>query len=201
MCTAAIGGYCCFCSECECYPGLAWTEEIEAKYPSCLTSRELLECELTVAAAVSTSSGLRKDCGCNERCVTVDYVPAVSMLQFPSEVARTVLSRKPWLPWAQWCVVAPLCVSPPLTPSPWQTELAKLNKQEQAAATAGGYPFVPLTTQTMIDNVARLQVYLGDLTTEHRNMTKSYTFTSLLSTFVRGVIQTFSCAEIVCMGA
>lgn len=85
--------------------------------------------------------------------------------------------------------------------SPCQTELAKLNKQEQAAATAGGYPFVPLTTQTMIDNVARLQVYLGDLTTEHRNMTKSYTFTSLLSTFVRGVIQTFSCAEIVCMGA
>lgn len=42
---------------------------------------------------------------------------------------------------------------------------------------------MPLTTQTMIDNVARLQVYLGDLTTEHRNMTKSYTFTSLLSTF------------------
>ena len=103
--------------------------------------------------------------------------------------------------WVQWCVVEPLSVSPPLTPSPWQTELAKLNKQEQAAATAGGYPFVPLTTQTMIDNVARLQVYLGDLTTEHRNMTKSYTFTSLLSTFVRGVLQAFSGAQVMCMDA
>lgn len=124
------------------------------------------------------------------------------MLQFPSEVARTVLSRKPWLPVASVvCRGAPKCLTTSHSNSPCQTELAKLNKQEQAAAAAGGYPFVPLTTQTMIDNVARLQVYLGDLTTEHRNMTKSYTFTSLLSTFVRGVIQARSSAEIVCMGA